>query len=49
MTAEEAIEEIRDYMETHSIMMLTEEDRLQGIHEVLTKYYNSKGEDNNDN
>ena len=38
----ESIEEIRGYMETGSIMMLSEEDRLKGIHEILKKHYNTK-------
>lgn len=33
------IEEIRSFMETDATMQLSEEHRLQGIHNALSKYY----------
>jgi len=49
MSAEQAIELIRDYMEYGSIIMLSDKDRLNGINEVLKKYYNvEKGTNGNE-
>jgi len=39
-----AIERIRDNMETHSIMIMSSEDRLEAIDKILLSYYTLKGE-----
>lgn len=36
------IEQIRSYMELDSIIMMSEDERLKGISDILHKYYNDK-------
>lgn len=40
----EVIEKVRSYMETDAIMTFDQDERLEGIHEVLVDFYKEESE-----